>query len=246
MQHPNTTTISINDFGKLVRVLGTAFDGTAQPGSTLPVVYDEFGVESTVPTAKAALYTGTEPATTKPVDEATQALYYETALALAFCQPNVQGLFLFHTEDEPALDRWQSGLYYADGTPKASLAGVKAAIALVRRGSLARCPGLRLPVKATGVAFPSARAFAGKAPLAVRFRCDLDCTFWARLERLPTHATVTGVRGRAVGGKAAKALVPRAQRTKLKPGLYRFTLRLTAALNPGAPKALASRAFRVR
>ena len=79
----------------------------------------------------------------------------------------------------------------------------------------------------------------------MRFRCDLDCTFWARLERLPTHATVTGIRGRAVGGKPAKALVPRAK-TKLRPGLYRFTLRLTAAANPGAPKALASRAFRVR
>jgi hypothetical protein len=244
LQHPNTTTISINDYDKLVRVLGTAFDGTAQPGSTLPIVYDEFGVESTIPTAKATLYTGTEPATTKPVDESTQALYYETALALAFCQPNVQGLFLFHTEDEPALDRWQSGLYYADGTPKASLPGVKVAIALLRRGSIARCPGLKLPVKATAVTFPGPQVVAGKAPLAVRFRCDLDCTFWARLERLPTHATVTGVRGRAVGGKPAKALVPRAK--TLRPGLYRFTLRLTAASNPGTPKALASRAFRVR
>ena len=64
-------------------------------------------------------------------------------------------------------------------------------------------------MKASAVTFPSARVFAGKAPLAVRFRCDLDCTFWARLERLPTHATVTGGRGRAVGGKGAKALVPR-------------------------------------
>jgi hypothetical protein len=244
LQHPSTTTISINDYGKLVRALGTAFDGTAQPGSTLPVVYDEFGVESLVPAAKAKLYTGIEPATTKPVDEATQALYYETALALAFCQPSVQGFFLFHTEDEPALDRWQSGLYYADGTPKASLAGVTAAIALLRRGSLARCPGLKLPVKASAVAFPTPRVFAGKAPLAVRFRCDLDCTFWARLERLPTHATITGSRGRVVAGRTAKALVPRAK--KLGPGRYRFTLRLTAALNPGTPKALASRAFRVR
>jgi hypothetical protein len=156
----------------------------------------------------------------------------------------VQGFFLFHTEDEPALDRWQSGLYYADGTPKASLPGVKAAIALLRRGSLARCPGLKLPVKATAVAFPTPRVIAGKAPLAVRFRCDLDCAFWARLERLPTHATVTGARGRAVGGRAARTVVPRAR--KLKPGLYRFTLRLTAAVNPGTPKALASRAFRVR
>jgi hypothetical protein len=242
VQHPSTTTVSINDYGKLVGLLGRAFDGTAQPGSTLPIVYDEFGVESQIPAAEAKLYTGTEPATTKPVDEATQALYYETALALAFCQPNVQGLFLFHTEDEPALDRWQSGLYYADGTPKTSLAPVKAAIALLRRGSIARCPGLRLPVKATGIVFPSATAVTTKLPLAVRFRCDLDCTYWARIERVPTHATITGIRGRAVGGKPARAVVPR---KTLKPGLYRFTLRLTAATNPGTPVARASRAFRV-
>ena len=99
-------------------------------------------------------------------------------------------------------------------------------------------------MKATAVTFPSSSVVAGKAPLAVRFGCDLDCAFWARLERLPMHATVTGVRGRIVGGEPARALVRRTK--KLRPGLYRFTLRLTAALNPGTPKALASRAFRVR
>src|SRR5438105_5023121 len=74
--HPNTTTIALADYDKLVALLGEAFDGTAQRGSTLPIVYDEFGVESRIPSAKASLYTGTEPATTKPVDERTQAEYY--------------------------------------------------------------------------------------------------------------------------------------------------------------------------
>src|SRR5207245_893859 len=122
--HPTTTTIALADYGKLVALLGQAFDGTAQPGSTLPILYDEYGVESLIPPADAALYSGTEPTTTKPVDEATQAAYYEQALALTFCQPNVEGIFLFHAFDEPALDRWQSGLYYANGTPKSSLPGV--------------------------------------------------------------------------------------------------------------------------
>ena len=120
--HPNSTTIALADYGKLVSLLGAAFDGTAQAGSTLPIYYDEFGVESLIPAAKQGLYTGTEPATTKPVDEATQATYYRQAIQLAFCQPNVRGIFLFHAFDETSLPAWQSGLYYADGTPKTSLA----------------------------------------------------------------------------------------------------------------------------
>ena len=71
-----TTSIGVADYPKLVALLGEAFDGTAQPGSTLPIVYGEFGVESQIPASKSALYTGDEPTTTKPVDEATQATYY--------------------------------------------------------------------------------------------------------------------------------------------------------------------------
>ena len=147
--HPNSTTIALADYGKLVSLLGTAFDGTAQAGSTLPIYYDEFGVESLIPAAKQGLYTGTEPATTKPVDEATQATYYRQAIQLAFCQPNVRGIFLFHAFDETSLPGWQSGLYYADGTPKTSLAPVRTAMQESHRGVVAACPGMRLTPKAT-------------------------------------------------------------------------------------------------
>src|SRR5262245_60406957 len=57
LTHPNDTTITIADYDKLVSTLGQAFDGTAQKGSTLPIVYDEFGVESQIPAAKDGLYT---------------------------------------------------------------------------------------------------------------------------------------------------------------------------------------------
>ena len=66
--HPLSTTIGIADYGKLVSLLAEAFDGTAQPGSTLPLLYDEFGVESVVPEAKAPLYTGTEPEKVQQVE----------------------------------------------------------------------------------------------------------------------------------------------------------------------------------
>ena len=121
--HPRSTSIGLADYGKLVGLLGTAFDGTAQPGSSLPILYDEFGIESAIPDGKASLYTGTEPTTTKPVDEYQQAASYDLGLRLAFCQPTVAGVLLFHSQDESALLSWQSGVYYADGTPKASLPG---------------------------------------------------------------------------------------------------------------------------
>jgi hypothetical protein len=71
------------------------------------------------------LYEGSEPA--KPVDESTQADFYRRAIALAACQPDVAGILLFHSQDEPALSGFQSGVYYADGTPKSSLAAVREA-----------------------------------------------------------------------------------------------------------------------
>ena len=68
-----------------------------------------------------------------------QAAYYRKALALAYCQPTVKGLFVFHTFDEIRLDGWQSGLYYADHTAKPSLAPFRQAVADLRAGKLTTC-----------------------------------------------------------------------------------------------------------
>ena len=86
-----------------MRLLGQAFDGTAQVGSGLPILYDEYGIESVVNPEKAALYSGTEPVTTRPVEEAAQAVAYAQALRMAYCQSNVAGVLLFHSSDETAL-----------------------------------------------------------------------------------------------------------------------------------------------
>jgi len=126
--HPRTTTISLADYPKLVALLGRAFDGTAQTGSALPIVYDEFGVQSRIPSGKATLYTGLAPRTDRPVTEAIQGEYYAEALALAACQPTVAALLIFHVSDESNLGRWQSGVFYADDTPKSSLPVVQRAI----------------------------------------------------------------------------------------------------------------------
>jgi len=118
-EHPRTTSIGIGDYAKLVALLSRAFDGTAQPGRTLPIVYGEYGVETTIPVAKRRLYTGTEVVPT--VDEATQARYYALAIRLAACQPTVELLLFFHVQDEPRLEGLQTGVRYADGSAKSSL-----------------------------------------------------------------------------------------------------------------------------
>jgi hypothetical protein len=132
--HPNTKEIGLADYDKLVGLLGKAFDGTAQPGSKLPILYDEFGVETAIPTSKSALYKGVEPPTTGVTDEATQAFHYRRALELAACQKTAVGILLFHSHDEPLLTGWQSGVYYVDGTPKTSLEPVRQAVEAARKG----------------------------------------------------------------------------------------------------------------
>jgi len=125
-RHPRSTTIGIADYPKLVALLREAFDGTGQPGARLPIVYGEYGVETTIPAAKSFLYTGHE--VTTPVDEATQARFYTEAIQAALRQPTVRMLFLFHVVDETRLEGLQSGTRYADGSPKASEAPVQAAL----------------------------------------------------------------------------------------------------------------------
>jgi hypothetical protein len=216
--HQDTTTIAIADYDKLVELLGQAFDGTAQPGSALPIYFDEFGVESQIPSAKQSLYTGSEVAVTEPVDEATQAAYYRQAVQLAFCQPNVRGFFVFHAIDETAMPGWQSGLYYADDTPKTSLAAVQLALQQARRGIVAQCPGLHLTPKPTVVQNGN----------VLTLTCDIDCAYVAQLYRVPGHLLVTK-RGRAVGGRATTLPI----RVPAATATYRLRLSAVAPVNPG-------------
>ena len=137
LSHPGSSVIALNDYEKLVRLLGQAFGGTAQHGGTLPILYDEFGVQSQIVGDKARLYThGNAPAARDAVSESMQATYYREALQLAACQPSVVGLLFFHVSDENDLRAWQSGLFYADDTPKASLEPVREAAEAAERGTL--------------------------------------------------------------------------------------------------------------
>ena len=120
-EHPNSTTIALADYDKLVELLEEAFDGTAQEGGDLPILYTEFGVQTEIPEEKRDVYTNLEsPVANDAVPESTQQEYYRQAFELVCDQDNVEGLYIFHVWDEPDLLGWQSGLYYADRTPKSS------------------------------------------------------------------------------------------------------------------------------
>src|SRR5581483_11268741 len=181
-----------------------------------------------------------EPATTKPVDFATQASYYRQAFALAFCQPNVKAIMVFSLIDETALAGWQSGTYYADLPPKPSLQAVAAAAAAVRHNTIATCPGLRVTPRPTFVFFPYGTPDSKPTRLPIPLTCDVDCNYRVRLERLPSHATVLEQRGHAPGGTGVRVLFPR---TRLAPGRYRLTLQATARQNVGTPFSTASDEF---
>ena len=140
LRHPTSTTITVADYPKLVALLGDAFAGTAQPGANLPIYYTEFGVQTRVPRAKLRFYTDLDSTVASDaVSPATQGEWYRRALALAACQPTVRGFFVFHTVDEIDLKGWQSGVYYADGTPKPSLGVVRKAAEDVRAGRIGSC-----------------------------------------------------------------------------------------------------------
>ena len=139
--HPRSTTITIADYPKLVKLLDRAFRRTAQPGARLPIVYAEYGIQTQIPADKLGVYTNVGvPTAGDAVDESVQGVYYRQAIKLAYCQATVKALFFFHVSDEADLDRWQSGVYYADDTPKSDLGAVRYTANAAQAGLLGRCP----------------------------------------------------------------------------------------------------------
>jgi hypothetical protein len=132
--------LGFGDYDKLVSLLGTAFDGTAQPGSKLAIAYTEYGVQSIIPPSAQEPYTNLQsPLGKDAVSEATQAEYYRQAFELAACQENVIAVYIFHLFDEADLNRWQSGPYYTDTKTKSSLDAIAEAAKKARQGKLADC-----------------------------------------------------------------------------------------------------------
>ena len=165
---------------------------------------------------------------TRPVSEATQAAFYEQALALAFCQPTVGGVLLFLSRDERARPGWQSGIHYTDGTPKTSKPRVTESLDRTTGGSITRCPGVELPVRPSYLRFGT-RSAAKRGVFRTSFRCDLDCRYWVRLENAVTRSTKLARKGSAEVGELVQADLGT---RRLKAGTYRYTIRLIHPVNP--------------
>ena len=239
--HPRSKNIGLADYGKLVASLGKAFDGTAQPGSTLPIVYDEFGVQSKIPPSKAHAYTNLNTKRAQDsVPESTQAAYYRQALRMTYCQPNVVGMLLFHVSDERDAKAWQSGLYYADDTPKSSLAPVREVIEAAANGTLAQCSAA---VELREVLAPSVTSYASDNTMwRLAVTCGKWCTFVARVERYPHGTPVLETKGDAAPNAPTAVVFPDKQ---LPPGTYRYSIRVYAYGKVGTTVVRASTPFTV-
>ena len=224
--------LGLIDQDVLVQLLGRAFDGTRQVGKGMPILYDEFGIESMIPANKRELYGGVEPATTRPVPEAAQAAAYRRAIHLAYCQSNVAGMLLFHTHDEPGRPGWQSGLVYADGSPKSSLEPVKLAMESAATASLGACP---VPARVS--------AALTTADRTISFRCERACTYRARFLRLPRRSMIAVKTGRAAAGRRVTLRVEPAQTT---PGWHQLSIAFVDAALPGRPVERVSAPFVLR
>jgi hypothetical protein len=148
-RHPGGT-IGEGDYDKLIGVLREAFEGTAQPlpgQGRVSIWYMEQGFETAIDAAKMPFYQGRETdqhvlppwvvgsaggilAASAP-DQATQL---RDALELAYCQPAVGAFFNFELADESGLAGWQSGVLWADLTPKPSYQPFRAAVRAVSSG----------------------------------------------------------------------------------------------------------------
>jgi hypothetical protein len=224
--HPRSNNIGLADYDKLVSTLGRAFKGTAQPGTTLPIVYDEYGVQTKIPGSKAGNYFNLrDPAAQDTVTEYVQALYYKQALQMAYCQPNVMGMLFFHVSDEQNGRTWQSGVYYADDTPKASLAPVRAAIESLRDGTLSGCAGAAGSTSVKSLSLPKKDQYVttDSSWTDAKITCANLCTYAAKVEKFPSGELVLEVE-RDVQPNTETPLAFPAQ--GLKPGSYRVVVRV--------------------
>ncbi len=138
---------------------GSGTGSRALPPLERPVTiwYLEDGFETVVPSDKRSGYTGAEsnrqliqpiaPKVRSAIVVPDQASQLKDAVELAFCQPAIGAFFNFQFSDEVSLAGWQSGLLWADSTPKPSYELVKTLFASIAEATI-DCS--RFPVSATG------------------------------------------------------------------------------------------------
>lgn len=266
--HHDAQTFGEGDYASLMQALWDGFGGTAQPipgQGGVAMWYLEDGFQTQIAPDKARFYSGVEndkravpagpPAASDPgadpagksraPDQATQLV---DAVRLAYCQPGVGAFFNFTAMDETNLAGWQSGVLWADGSPKPSLAAFRSVTTEVNAGAVdcAKVKGGAVQgfrpltgVAVAAVAWP--RAHRPHPALQFKITTAEPATYTASLVSVPTGRVVASAGG---------ALTPSLERVvalhvaHLARGRYRIRVALTSAAWTARHSTLQGPAFR--
>jgi hypothetical protein len=237
----------VPNLGRIKQAFFDAFHGTAQKTfeQGLKMKLDEVGWQvGVVPSAQGA-YFGTE--SIQPTSEAQQAAIYAALLRHVACDPSVDSVLFFGLQDEPNLDRWQSGLMRADGTPRPSYRSVKATLARTDGRCTGRMQSWRHSMELEGVfaSFPRLGRLPSRAnSWSLVARAEEDALFDAGIYRFNggRGARVLGTSGLLEGHKGRLVRLPS---RRLRPGRYVFSIRFRAAMNPARTMRLTGRPFTI-
>lgn len=276
-EHLRSGTLGLGDWHGLMQALHDAFEGTRQalPGIDGPQIwYLESGFQTVPSPTKASLHRGIEtdswslPDNTQAADTDTssvlapdQATQLDDAIRLAYCQPYVAALFNFLLYDEADLNRWQSGLFWVDGTEKGSAerfrrttsaAGARQiACSALKGGAVERTFRPKTSVGVIRIGWVRASRFNHKHDLwRARVRLDEAATYVAKVvpvRRRGTSARPTGDAKISIEGSLRAGFYSwvKFPRQRLKAGLYRIEVTITSSANPRRGATLDGPVFRV-
>jgi hypothetical protein len=258
------------DLNRIKQAVWDAFRGTAQrtfaeggadaAGEPLRFMLAEVAVQVGVQDSLASRYTNSE---NVPVaDEARQAKAYPALLRYFACDPAVADVFLFLLIDQPDLRRYQSGLLRIDGSKRPAYTSVKNAIPGLDDCATQRSWRHSERVFGARVAFGSkTRLRVFQTVFGVSVTASEDATAKAGLFRVAGPSAPVDRKKLAValnragrtGGpllydtaRVKARFLPRLEvRGTLKPGYYRWVVRVRSALNTGRTSLLVGPVFRV-
>ena len=237
----------IPNLGRIKQAFFDAFRGTAQRTfeQGLKMKLDEVGWQVAVHPSARGSYFGSE--SIQPTDEAAQAEIYAGLLRKVACDPAVDSVLFFGFMDEPNLDRWQSGLMRADGTPRPSYNSVKATLAQTGGRCQGRMQGWRHSMELEGVSasFPKLGRLPSRAnSWSLVARAEEDAHFEAGIYRFNGRrgARVLAIAGELDGHKGRLVRFPS---RRLAPGRYVMSVQFRAAMNSARQDRLTGQPFTV-
>jgi hypothetical protein len=211
----------------------------------LKMKLDEVGWQVGVVPGSQSAYFGQE--SIKPTDEQTQASIYAGLLRQVACDPAVDSVLFFGFQDEPNLDRWQSGLMRADGSKRASYDSVKATLAQTGGRCAGRMQNWRHSMELEGVSAKFLKL--GRLPSRANSwsliaRAEEDALFDAGIHRFNGRlgTRVLAKTGNLEGHMGRLVRLPS---RRLRPGRYVFSIRFRAEANPARMTRLTGRPFTV-